>query len=120
MPVKDSDNPSLYKGPRTPIVMSRICGFCNAKECNKCAHEIPYFEKLWICPCTCNKGWKPKDLGGELPEKKRRKKDEVRVLQLPDETGQPGEAGDAPGISVHGGSQDGSSSLEEQSDNSDS
>lgn len=118
MPVKDSDNPLLYKGPRTPVVMSRICGFCNAGDCDKCCHEIPYFEKLWICPCECNKGWIPQDLGSAVATKKRRT-NEVRDVQLSGEAGQPSEdstsSGDLPSSSMP----EGEGSLEGRTDDID-
>ncbi len=118
MPVKDSDNPLLYKGPRTPVVMSRICGFCNAGDCDKCCHEIPYFEKLWICPCECNKGWIPQDLGSAVTTKKRRT-NEVRDVQLSREAGQPSEdstsSGDLPASSMP----EGEGSLEGRTDDID-
>ena len=43
-----------------------------------CKHELPYYEKLWICGCECNKGWKPVDLGTETTGKRRKetKKDD--------------------------------------------
>lgn len=87
---KSSDNPLHYIGPRTPIITKHPCGFCNAKECNKCVHEIPYFEKLWICPCTCNKSWVPKDLGTVSKEKTKRKEkknDEGRTSGEPSDGG---------------------------------
>lgn len=79
------EKPEDYKGPRTPIQMKNPCGFCNASDHHMCKHELPYYEKLWICGCDCNKGWKPIDLGGE-DKKKRRTKNEVRTMQLPDES----------------------------------
>jgi len=78
--------PQDYKGPRTPIQLENPCGFCNASDHHMCMHELPYYEKLWICGCECNKGWKPIDLGGES-SKRKRVKDEVRTVQLPDESG---------------------------------
>jgi hypothetical protein len=26
---------------------------------HNCVNEIPYFDKLWLCSCECNSGWKP-------------------------------------------------------------
>jgi hypothetical protein len=68
------EKPEDYKGPRTPIELKNPCGFCNASDHHMCKHELPYYEKLWICGCECNKGWKPVDLGGET--KKRRVKND--------------------------------------------
>lgn len=70
----NNDDPNSYKGPRTPIIKKHPCGFCNSGDHDKCCHEIPYFEKLWICPCTCNKNWVPKDLGTATIEKPKRGK----------------------------------------------
>lgn len=98
--------------------MSRICGFCNAGDCDKCCHEIPYFEKLWICPCQCNKNWKPTDLGGE-DKKKRRVKNEVRDLQLPTDSGQPSEPSEPSGDLREESLQDGEDSLEGRPDDFD-
>jgi C4-type Zn-finger protein len=82
---RPEEKPQDYKGPREAIIMKHACGFCNAGDHHMCMHELPYYEKLWICSCECNKGWKPKDLGSTTPEKKRRKIDEVRDMQLPAE-----------------------------------
>lgn len=53
------ETPSEYRGARTPIVMSAPCGWCNSGDHVGCKHELPYYEKLWICGCSCNKDWKP-------------------------------------------------------------
>ena len=119
MPVKDSDNPLLYKGPRTLVVMSRICGFCNARDCDKCCHEIPYFEKLWVCPCECNKGWVPQDLGSTSLQKKTRRKNEVRYVQLSGEAGQPSEDSTASGDLLDSAMPEGEGSLEGRTDDID-
>ena len=108
--------PQDYKGPRTPIQLEKPCGFCNAGDHNMCVHELPYYEKLWICGCECNKGWKPKDLGSITQEKKRRKTDEVRDMQLPGDPGQPEQVsepgGDLPDTPVP----EGEGSLERRPD----
>jgi hypothetical protein len=70
---KAEEKPEDYKGPRTPIVTKHPCGFCNANDHHMCRHELAYYEKLWICPCTCNKNWVPKDLGTAVKEKPKRK-----------------------------------------------
>lgn len=73
------EKPQDYKGPREPIVTKNPCGFCNAGDHHMCRHELPYYEKLWICPCTCNKNWVPKDLGSAAkikPTKRKEKTDD--------------------------------------------
>lgn len=45
------------------------CGFCTSPTSmgstvlpegqHNCVNEIPYFDKLWLCSCECNKDWKP-------------------------------------------------------------
>jgi hypothetical protein len=89
---RPEEKPQDYKGPREAIMMKHPCGFCNAGDHPLCRHELPYYEKLWICTCDCNKGWKPKDLGSTTTEKKRRKTDEVRDMQLPAEPEQPSDS----------------------------
>ena len=65
-----SDNPQDYKGPRTPIRgKGTLCGWCNADDHENCKHELPFYEKLWICSCKCNDSWVPQDLGGPAEEK---------------------------------------------------
>jgi hypothetical protein len=64
------EKPQDYKGVRTPIQLENPCGFCNASDHHMCPHELPYYEKLWICGCECNKGWKPVDLGGETMKRR--------------------------------------------------
>jgi hypothetical protein len=77
-------------------------------------HELPYYEKLWICGCDCNKGWKPKDLGTESKTKKERK-DEVRTVQLPIESGRDANASGTPSEPVRESIETGSGdSLAEQ------
>jgi hypothetical protein len=42
---------------------------------DSCKHETSHYDRLWVCPCGCNKDWVPQDLGsGEIfldPPKKR-------------------------------------------------
>lgn len=49
-------------GTRTVIPTNLPCGLCRDTKCEKCAHEIAWYEKLWVCSCDCNKSWKPKAL----------------------------------------------------------
>lgn len=45
------------------------CGFCSAPTTlgdgvlpegqHNCVHELPFFDKLWLCSCECNSEWKP-------------------------------------------------------------
>lgn len=111
--------PQDYKGPRTAIQLEKPCGFCNAGDHPLCVHELPYYEKLWICGCECNKGWVPQDLGSATKTKKRRVQDEVRDMQLPGDPGQPGQVsepgGDLPDTPVP----EGDSSLERRPDDND-
>jgi len=112
------EKPQDYKGVRTPIQLENPCGFCNASDHHMCPHELPYYEKLWICGCECNKGWKPIDLGGES-SKKRRIKNEVRDVQLPTDSGQPPESSEPSGDLRDADLQDGEDSLEGRPDDFD-
>jgi hypothetical protein len=58
---KDTNDPDDWTGTRTVIPFD-LCGFCSTKDHKLCPGEIPWFDKLWICGCTCNKSWKPKDV----------------------------------------------------------
>jgi hypothetical protein len=69
--------PQDYKGPRTPIQLEKPCGFCNAGDHLMCVHELPYYEKLWICGCECNKGWVPQDLGSTVRKIKKQEEKEM-------------------------------------------
>ena len=109
--------PQDYKGPRTPIQLENPCGFCNASDHHLCVHELPYYEKLWICGCECNKGWKPIDLGGDT--KKKRVKDEVRDVQLPAEARQPSDVSEPSGDLRTEDLQDSEDSLEGRPDDFD-
>jgi hypothetical protein len=113
------EKPQDYKGVRTPIQLENPCGFCNASDHHMCPHELPYYEKLWICPCDCNKGWIPQDLGSATKIKKRRVQDEVRDMQLPGDTGQSGEASNPSGDLREPDVQDGEDSLEGRPDDFD-
>jgi hypothetical protein len=44
------------------VKSERLCGFCNDTFHDKCPHEIAWFDKLWICGCSCNAGWEAKDV----------------------------------------------------------
>jgi hypothetical protein len=110
------ENPQDYKGPRTPIRgKGTLCGWCNSDDHKNCKHELAYYEKLWICSCSCNDNWVPQDLGGTIePEtKKKRGKDVLRDLQV---SANPGETGSVD--SPHGEERielsGGDDSLEEQ------
>ena len=105
--------PQDYKGPRTPIQLENPCGFCNASDHHMCMHELPYYEKLWICGCECNKGWKPIDLGGES-SKRKRVKDEVRTVQLPNESGSDADPTPASSGDLRESSSEGSSDSVEE------
>lgn len=83
------EDPASYKGPREIIITKNKCGFCATEDHNKCAHEIPWFEKLWVCPCDCNKNWVPVDVGdvsmapkGKTGKRKPKEtEDEVRTMR---------------------------------------
>jgi hypothetical protein len=65
---RSADDPSSWYGTRTVSYMAQ-CGFCAAPTTlgdtalpegqHACLHELPYFDKLWICSCECNSEWKP-------------------------------------------------------------
>ena len=116
---RPEEKPQDYKGPREAIVMKNPCGFCNAGDHKICRYELPYYEKLWICPCECNKSWVPQDLGSATKTKKRRVQDEVRDVQLPGDPGQPGEASNPSGDLREPDMQDGEDSLEGRPDDFD-
>lgn len=66
---RDENDPNLYYGTRTVITREHPCGFCRDKDCHLCHHEIAWFDNLWLCPCSCNKDWKPKAVVVERPKK---------------------------------------------------
>lgn len=115
------DDPESYKGPREIIITKNKCGFCATEDHHKCSHEIPWFEKLWICPCECNKNWVPVDVGdasmGPKPKTKKEKKEnanEVRDVQLPTETGQHDDVDETYGDLREAGDSDSEDGLEER------
>jgi len=65
---KSGDDPSGWYGTRT-VSYTAQCGFCNSPTTlgdtvlpegqHNCIHELPYFDKLWVCSCECNSEWKP-------------------------------------------------------------
>lgn len=48
-----------WTGTRQVIPLQGSCGFCRDTFHEKCCHEIGWYDKLWICGCSCNKAWKP-------------------------------------------------------------
>ena len=56
------EDPNAWFGTREVVYLERPCGFCQDSFHNNCAHEIGWFDKLWICGCTCNKSWKPMEV----------------------------------------------------------
>jgi hypothetical protein len=48
-----------WTGTRQVIPLEGSCGFCRDTFHEKCCHEIGWYDKLWICGCSCNKAWKP-------------------------------------------------------------
>lgn len=66
MAKKSADDPTSWYGTRQ-VSWVMPCGHCNspslidseAKNPHQCIHEIPWFDKLWLCGCECNKDWKP-------------------------------------------------------------
>lgn len=44
-----------YDGPRTPIRLRSLCGWCmpDSDEHEKCKREVAWYENLWICGCPC-------------------------------------------------------------------
>lgn len=86
--------PQDYRGPRT-VIRSKgtICGWCLTQNHEDCKHELAYYDKLWVCSCTCNDSWVPQDVGTIEPEtKKKRGKDVLRDLPVSPEAGQEGSA----------------------------
>lgn len=73
-----------YKGGREVIIMNCKCGWCLTNECKNCKHEVAYYEKLWICPCECNKDWVPQDVGAYEIKRQERKQTEEIEDDLPD------------------------------------
>ena len=65
---KSADDPLGWYGTRT-VSWVMPCGMCSAPTTmgetvlpdgkHNCVHEIGYFDKLWLCSCECNRGWKP-------------------------------------------------------------
>ena len=108
------DDPSNYKGPRNPI-LTKQCGFCSTSDHNKCAQEIAFFEKLWVCGCECNVAtWK-------YYEGKEQVTDDMRAMRVPGKAGQHAETDDPrPNVQEHAGPGEGEASVEDGSDNSDS
>lgn len=126
-PVKE--DPASYKGPREIIHMKGKCGFCSTEDHDKCAHEIPWFEKLWICSCDCNKNWVPVDVGdasmapGGKTKKRKTKEteDEVRTVRDDGDPGFDEEDGEPRGtLRDDSGSDEGEAGMEEQPGDSDS
>lgn len=114
-----ANNPQDYTGPRQVIkTKNTVCGWCNSNSHESCKHELAYYDKLWICSCDCNKDWVPQDLNNQEPMNGS-SKNEVRTLPVPGETGQPTEASDSPGDLSSGELDEGDSSVEGLSDNSD-
>jgi hypothetical protein len=96
------EKPQDYKGPREPIQLKNPCGWCNSGDHAHCVHEIPYYAKLWLCGCECNKSWKPQQLmaGTIFKTTKRKDKentDEVQSVQLLEQSGQPESTSSSPG-----------------------
>lgn len=48
---------------------------------DKCPREIAWFDKLWICPCPCNKDWVPQKTGDpNYVAPSQRKKQQVEEI----------------------------------------
>lgn len=66
---KSPDDPSSWYGTRTVSWSSTPCGYCASPTTlgdtvlpegqHNCIHELPWFDKLWLCGCECNAKWKP-------------------------------------------------------------
>ena len=54
-------HPDEWYGTRN-VTRENKCGFCRDTFHENCAHEIPWFEKLWVCACECNASWVPKNV----------------------------------------------------------
>lgn len=69
------EEPEDYKGGRVVVINTVPCGWCMTGYHTDCKHETSHYDRLWVCPCECNTGWVPQDLGsGEIfldPPKKR-------------------------------------------------
>lgn len=64
--IRNVDNPTDWHGTRKPRLMADRCGWCMDSDffkepayCQKCVHEIGYFDSLYVCPCECNASWVP-------------------------------------------------------------
>jgi hypothetical protein len=68
------ETPESYTGPREVVWRKSKCGWCIDRLHETCVHEIPYYEKLWICGCECNKNWKPQAIGTKTEENKSDKR----------------------------------------------
>lgn len=126
-----TDNPQDYKGPRTPIRgKGTLCGWCNADDHDNCKHELPFYEKLWICSCKCNDNWVPQDLGGPVEEKNAKRgtsrkdnrtadddstrteladeedADDLSDYSDPQSESEPDESGESNGLADDGGEED--------------
>lgn len=65
---RSADDPLGWYGTRQ-VSYVMPCGFCAAPTTlgdtvlpegeHNCVHELPFFDKLWLCSCECNSEWKP-------------------------------------------------------------
>lgn len=74
------DSPLAWTGVRKVAWTNVPCGWCSTallEESDEgthkgCAHEIAWYDNLWLCGCECNAEWKPRAVvvlkGGELGE----------------------------------------------------
>jgi len=76
---KDVNDPDEWTGTRT-VLPYKQCGFCSTDDHHLCPHEIPWFDKLWICGCDCNKSWKPKDVVVKESIKSKMEKANVKAV----------------------------------------
>ena len=54
-------HPDEWFGTRT-VSKNSACRFCLDTFHHNCAHEIAWFDKLWVCSCSCNASWVPKNV----------------------------------------------------------
>jgi len=88
---------SDWYGTRTVSRMKTRCGFCepnilvqnypeDQQGCIRCIKEVAWYDKLWVCACTCCDDYEPKNLVVQRKTTTKEKVKNDRKLPQPKRT----------------------------------
>ena len=57
---KRRESTTDHKGPmRVVRTKNTKCGWCLSQDCENCKPELTYYDRIYVCGCSCQDGYVP-------------------------------------------------------------